>query len=309
MMRASICNGDWRIVRAMKKITHAFLTAPIFTGLMVIAPSAGAQSPSPPPPPGAPAPAAPAPDAPADTSPEHTSYLFGLTFGEQLHTVGISKQVDQTAIARGIKEGLEGKKSTRTDQQQIQAFVRGVMSETLAQNKQAAKDFLAKNGTEKGVKTTADGLEYKVLAAGNTKAAAVQPTDEVTVQYRGKLLDGSEFDSSYSRPTPTTFKVNGVIKGWQEALVLMKPGAKWELFVPPELAYDASPRPGIPAGSLLIFEVELVSVKPGEPPPAAASPQPPRPHPMMPPPKPAGSEPATTSDPATAPPATPAGNP
>ena len=253
--------------------------------------------------PGAPgAPAAPAPAVPADTSPEHTSYLFGLTFGEQLHSVGISPtQIDQSAIARGIKDGLDGKKSARTDQQQIQGFVRSVMAEALVHNKQAAKDFLEKNGHDKNVKSTADGLQYKVLAAGNAKAAAVQPTDEVTVQYRGTLIDGNEFDSSYTRGVPATFKVNGVIKGWQEALVLMKPGAKWQLFVPPELAYDSNPRPGIPAGSLLIFEVELVSVKPSESPPAAGSP------PGTPPmgrapqvPKPAGAAPANAA------PATPA---
>ena len=152
------------------------------------------------------------------------------------------------------------------------------------------------------MKTTADGLEYKVLAAGNAKAAAVQPGDEVTVQYRGRLLDGSEFDSSYSRNAPATFKVNGVIKGWQEALVLMKPGAKWEIFVPPELAYDTNPRPGIPAGSLLIFDVELVSVKPSDAPPAAATPSGPPvgpPHTnanhVVPPPKPAPSDPPATS--------------
>jgi FKBP-type peptidyl-prolyl cis-trans isomerase len=148
------------------------------------------------------------------------------------------------------------------------------MAESLGRNKAAAKDFLTKNGQEKGVKTTASGLEYKVLIPGDAKAPAVAPTDEVTVNYRGKLLDGSEFDSSYARGQPATFKVNGVIKGWQEALVLMKPGAKWQLFVPPELAYDASPRPGIPAGSLLNFEVELVSVKSSEAAPSAAAPGP-----------------------------------
>jgi FKBP-type peptidyl-prolyl cis-trans isomerase len=104
-------------------------------------------------------------------------------------------------------------------------------------------------------------MQYKILVAGDSNAAVVTPTDEVTVQYRGKLLDGSEFDSSYARGTPASFPVNGVIPGWQQALVLMKPGAKWQLFVPPELAYGAAPRPGIPGGSLLIFEVELLSVK------------------------------------------------
>jgi len=109
----------------------------------------------------------------------------------------------------------------------------------------------------------------------NARMLREMPTDSVTVQYRGKLLDGTEFDSTYARGAPATFTVNGVIPGWQEALVLMKPGAKWQLFVPPELAYGARPQPGIPGGSLLIFDVELVSVKPS----AAAAPAPARPAP------------------------------
>jgi FKBP-type peptidyl-prolyl cis-trans isomerase FklB len=254
----------------MKHTTHGFVRASSLCMLVATAPFAGAQTP----PPAAVPPAAPAPAAPTDQSIEQTSYLFGLTFAEQLHGVGITGQLNSDAINRGIKDGLQGKKSTRADQQQLQAYVQSVMAESLGRNKAAAKDFLAKNGQEKGVKTTASGLEYKVLIAGDAKAPAVAPTDEVTVNYRGKLLDGSEFDSSYARGQPATFKVNGVIKGWQEALVLMKPGAKWQLFVPPELAYDASPRPGIPAGSLLNFEVELVSVKSGEAAPSAAAPAP-----------------------------------
>jgi FKBP-type peptidyl-prolyl cis-trans isomerase FklB len=223
--------------------------------LMAAAPLAFAQTPAPAP---QPAPAS----APADTSSAQTSYLFGLTFGEQMHSVGITDQVEPDAIARGVKDGLQGKKSTRADQQQIQEFVQSVMAAAAARNKAAAQEFLTRNGREKNVKTTASGLQYKVLIPGDAKAAAILPTDEVTVNYRGKLLDGTEFDSSYTRGTPATFKINGVIKGWQEALVLMKPGAKWQLFIPPELAYDASPRPGIPAGSLLLFEVEMLSVKP-----------------------------------------------
>ena len=251
----------------MKQTSHAFVRASSLCALVAAAPFAGAQAP------GAQAPsapmAAPAAGQPADQSIEQTSYLFGLTFAEQLHGVGITNQLNGDAIDRGIKDGLAGKKSTRADQQQLQSYVQSVMAESLGRNKQAAKDFLAKNGQEKGVKTTADGLQYKVLIPGDAKAPAIAPNDEVTVNYRGKLLDGSEFDSSYARGQPATFKVNGVIKGWQEALVLMKPGAKWQLFVPPELAYDATPRPGIPAGSLLNFEVELVSVKPGDAAPAA----------------------------------------
>jgi FKBP-type peptidyl-prolyl cis-trans isomerase FklB len=220
----------------------------------------GAQTP--PAAPAAPAPAGAPPAAPPPApSVDQTSYLFGLTFGEQLHRFGITDQLTLDAVTRGLQDGLQGRKSTQADQQQLREFVQSVVDAALARNRAAAKDFLAKNGQEKGVTTTASGLQYQVILPGDRKAPAVTASDEVTVQYRGKLLDGSEFDSTYSRGVPATFPVNGVIPGWQEALVLMKPGAKWRLFVPPELAYGASAKPGIPAESLLIFDVELVSVK------------------------------------------------
>ncbi|MEP6883544.1 MAG: FKBP-type peptidyl-prolyl cis-trans isomerase [Gammaproteobacteria bacterium] len=234
--------------------------------LIAASPIVGAQAPSP----------APTPDAtapPATLSGEQSSYLFGLTFGAQMHGVGISDQVNLDAVTRGIHDGLQGKKSTPAEQQQLNVYVRSVMEAAVAHNQAAAKDFLDHNSHEKGVITTASGLQYKVVLPGDSKAAAITPTDQVTVQYRGKLLDGTEFDSSYARGTPATFPVKGVIAGWQEALVLMKPGAKWQLFVPPELAYGASPKPGIPGGSLLIFDVELVSVKADEQP-KALSPAP-----------------------------------
>ena len=145
------------------------------------------------------------------------------------------------------------------------------MLASAARNKTAAQDFLTKNGHEKGVQTTASGLEYKVIKAGDAKAPPIGATDEVTVNYRGKLIDGTEFDSSYSHGSPATFPANGVIKGWQEALVLMKPGAVWDLYVPPDLAYGANPRPGIPANSVLIFNLEVLSVKPKQ---AAPTPTP-----------------------------------
>jgi FKBP-type peptidyl-prolyl cis-trans isomerase FklB len=226
--------------------------------LVAAAPLAGAQTPSPAS--NLPA-AAPAGVPAAAPNTDQISYTFGLTFGEQMHSVGISDQVSIDAITRGLKDGLQGKHSNPADRQQVNMFVRSMMEATLAHNKTAAKDFLTRNGQEKGVVTTASGLEYKIVTPGDRKAAAITATDEVTVQYRGKLLDGSEFDSSYSRGKPETFRVNGVIPGWQEALVLMKPGAKWQLFVPPELAYGSGPKPGIPGNSLLIFDVELVSVK------------------------------------------------
>jgi FKBP-type peptidyl-prolyl cis-trans isomerase FklB len=234
--------------------------------MIAAAPLVGAQTPSPAP--TTPPATAPAPETAAAPNADQIGYLFGLTFGEQMHGVGITDQVAVDSIARGLKDGLQGKRSTQADRQQVQEYVHSVMEAAVAHNQAAAKDFLARNGHEKGVTTTASGLQYKVIAPGDRKAPAVVPTDAVTVQYRGKLLDGSEFDSTYARGAPVSFAVNGVIPGWQEALVLMKPGAKWQLFVPPELGYGASPKPGIPGGSLLIFDVELLSVKSSGAPPS-----------------------------------------
>jgi FKBP-type peptidyl-prolyl cis-trans isomerase len=202
---------------------------------------------------------------------DQNSYLFGLTFGTQMKTVGITNEVSVDAIARGLADGLKGRQPTPAEQQQLQTFVRSVAEAGVARNQSAAADFLAHNTHENGVVTTASGLQYRILAAGDKKAPPITPTDTVTVQYRGKLLDGTEFDSSYSRGVPATFPVNGVIQGWQQALVLMKPGAKWQLFIPPALGYGASPKPGIPGGSLLKFDVELIRVEPppGSTPPAA----------------------------------------
>ena len=282
---ADNCDHPTRIHRRLKIAPSLQLLRGVFSSMrhnrlalrcawafIAAAPLAGAQTPPPasntPAPPGTTAPA-PAPSA------DQTSYLFGLTFGEQLHRVGIVDQVSIDAITRGIKDGLQGKKSTPAEQQQIQAYVRSVMEAQTAHNQAAGKEFLEHNGKEKGVKTTPSGLQYKIIEAGDAKAAAIAPTDEVTVQYRGKLIDGSEFDSTYSRGVPATFTVTGVIKGWQEALVMMKPGAKWQLFVPPDLGYGASPKPGIPGGSVLIFDVDLVSVKASA---AASAPTAPSPH-------------------------------
>ncbi len=230
--------------------------------MLAVAPLVGAQTPpaaSAAPPAQAAAPAAPA--APALISNEQAGYLFGLTFGEQLRGIGVSNEVTADSITRGVKDGLQGKKSTQADRQQVQQYARAMMTAFAVRNKTAGQEFLAKNGKEPGIKTTESGLQYKVLVAGDAKAPPIAAGDQVTVNYRGKLIDGTEFDSSFSRGQPATFGVSGVIKGWQEALVLMKPGARWELYVPPELAYGPSPRPGIPANSVLIFEVEVLSAK------------------------------------------------
>jgi FKBP-type peptidyl-prolyl cis-trans isomerase FklB len=219
---------------------------------------------------------APGADPAPPPTPDQISYLFGLTFGMQLHGAGITTEVNVEGMTRGIKAGLAGTQPTAAEQQQMQAFVRGTMQAASVRNQAAATEFLARNGKEKGVITTASGLQYKIVAAGNTKAPAVGPTDKVTVDYRGKLIDGTEFDSSYSRGVPATFPVNGVIKGWQEALVLMKPGAKWQLFIPAALAYGDRSQPKIPGGSLLIFDVNLISAESATAPVAPATATPPK---------------------------------
>jgi FKBP-type peptidyl-prolyl cis-trans isomerase FklB len=194
---------------------------------------------------------------------EQAGYTYGVNFGSQLNSLGITpNDIPLDSVMRGFKDGLAGKKTTPADINVVQQFIQDLQKAVLAKNRSAAKDFLAHNASQKGVKTTASGLQYKIVTAGNTKASSPRAADTVTVQYRGTLIDGKEFDSSYARNQPSTFALAGVIKGWQEALVLMKPGAKWQIFVPPELAYDAALKQGIPPGSLLIFDVELVSIAP-----------------------------------------------
>jgi FKBP-type peptidyl-prolyl cis-trans isomerase FklB len=213
---------------------------------------------------------APGADPGPPPTPDQISYLIGLVFGAQMHNTGIAPDaIVPDTVVRGIKDGLQGKQPSAADQQQLQAYARSAGDAMVARNANAAKEFLAKNAKGKGVVTTASGLQYKILDAGDKKAPPIIPTDTVTAHYRGRLIDGTEFDSSYSRGAPTPFPVTGVIKGWQEALVLMKPGAKWQLFIPPELAYGSTGRPKIPPNSLLIFDLNVISVEAAGAPPKA----------------------------------------
>ena len=190
------------------------------------------------------------------------SYSIGVSMGEQLHSAGLSADtVAFERLTQGLRDALAGKvKMTPADQENIQTIVRTARASVGDSNHAAAAAFLAENGKKPGVVTTASGLQYKVVTPGN--GASPIPTDEVTVNYRGALMDGTEFDSSYKRGEPASFPVNGVIPGWTEVLQLMKPGEKVQLFVPPKLAYDLQSPPQIPPGSLLVFDVELLSVKP-----------------------------------------------
>ena len=212
------------------------------------------------------------------------SYSLGVSMGDQLRSTGISPdQISSQRLAQGVRDGITGKaKITDADKQNISRLMHEALQGSADANHRAAAKFLAENGKKPGVTTTASGLQYQVLTAGSGESP--KASDEVTVNYRGTLLDGTEFDSSYRRGEPATFPLARVIPGWTEGLQLMKTGGKYRLFVPPQLAYDMRPRPGIPPGSMLIFEVELLSIKPGQ---AAAIPGAPPAQPVA----PAGSTP------------------
>jgi FKBP-type peptidyl-prolyl cis-trans isomerase FklB len=200
------------------------------------------------------------------------SYAMGYTTGQALVQHKIDLNV--SAYSAGMKVGLSGKKPALTKEQMGQALqdfqqqqvkkMTAQRADQAATNLKSGKAFLAKNKTRAGVKTLADGLQYRVIEAG--KGSSPKLTDSVTVNYEGKLLNGKVFDSSYKRKKPITFPVNGVIKGWQEALTMMKPGATWKVFIPAQLAYGASGVPGSEIGpnETLVFKINLVSVNKGK---------------------------------------------
>ena len=196
-----------------------------------------------------------------DLTRSEAARLIGVNFGQQLLRLGISDPTDLDSLSRGMQEGLGGRATTAEEQQRLARFFNASTKAAISSAMNNAHAFLLRNSAEKDVHTTASGLEYTILAAGDQAAASPTLADQVTVRYRGTLLDGTEFDSSETRGAPSNFLVGGVIKGWQEALLMMKPGSKWRLFVPPELAYGSKARRNIPGGSLLIFDVELTGVK------------------------------------------------
>jgi len=196
------------------------------------------------------------------------SYSLGYQFGQSLKLQGVEINLD--VYTSGIKDALGGKESQMTSeeirstitslQQRLMAAQQKALKELAAKNLSESKAFLAENGKKEGIKTLPSGLQYKVLTEGSGKIP--KPEDTVTVHYKGTLIDGTEFDSSYKRGQPATFQVKGVIKGWTEALQLMKEGSKWQLFIPPGLGYgERGAGSTIPPNSTLIFEVELLTIK------------------------------------------------
>jgi FKBP-type peptidyl-prolyl cis-trans isomerase FklB len=201
------------------------------------------------------------------TQKDKFSYAIGMKMGASFKKQSVP--VDPAILMRGIKDSMAGK--TALTDEQAQAAIMDVQKEMQAKQQEKAKEasetnkkegdaFLAANKSKEGVVTLPSGLQYKIEKAGTGPKPA--STDSVICNYRGTLIDGKEFDSSYKRGQPATFPVTGVIKGWTEALQLMPVGSKWQLFVPADLAYgDRGAGGDIGPGATLIFEVELLSIE------------------------------------------------
>jgi FKBP-type peptidyl-prolyl cis-trans isomerase FklB len=202
------------------------------------------------------------------TDKEKISYSIGMDIGGNLKRGSV--EVDPDLLARGLKDSYGGGKTILTEDQarqtleDFQKTLLAKQAETMKilseKNKADGEKFLAENAKKEGVKVLPSGLQYKQITPGTGKSPKAD--DTVTTHYKGTLIDGTEFDSSYKRGQPATFPVSGVIPGWTEALQLMKEGAKWQLFVPPDLAYgERGAGQVIGPNATLIFEVELLTVK------------------------------------------------
>ena len=211
-----------------------------------------------------------APELKLDTPKNRISYTIGVNIGQDFK--GQEMDIDPDALLLGLTDLLAGKELKLTDeemaqeiqafQQQMQAKMMAAMEEMATKNKTEGEAFLAENAKQEGVVVTESGLQYKVLEPGEGDSPGAN--DVATVHYRGTLIDGTQFDSSYDRGQPATFPVGGVIAGWTEALQLMKPGAKWQLFIPAELAYgERGAGQDIGPNATLLFDVELISVEKG----------------------------------------------
>lgn len=203
----------------------------------------------------------------APASKTKISYALGLSIGKNLASQELV--VDARSLAKGVRDGLNKKDTMKEEemialirqfQEEQQKLMMKKREEMSKVNAQKESQFLADNQKKPGWKVTADGLQYRVIKSGSGSKTPVE-SDRVTVHYIGKLLDGKEFDNSYKRNQPATFQVGGVIKGWQEALKLMKPGDKFEVIIPSKLAYgEQGAGQLIGPNATLQFEIELLSV-------------------------------------------------
>jgi FKBP-type peptidyl-prolyl cis-trans isomerase FklB len=206
-----------------------------------------------------------APPNPAAVTSEAGSYDVGLMLGSQLEHNGVVGIVSMDTVIRGLKDAVGGRAITTEERDTALRFMRDARDALTEKNRAQGREFLERNAKQPGVMTMTSGLQYRVIAEGDARGKSPSPTDDVTVRYRASLGDGKEIDRSDTHDRPATFRVNSVFKGWQEAFLAMKPGAKWQLFVPPELGYGSNPPPTVPPGALLIYELELLRIEPAAP--------------------------------------------
>jgi len=233
-------------------------------------------------------------ELPFKTTKEKASYALGMNIGKQLRQN--NAEIDTEIYMKALKDAMSGGKLLMSDEQvreTLMAFQRELQTRTQEKNRKDGEAFLADNKKKPGVVTTASGLQYKIETKGTGKIPT--SNDTVVCHYRGTLINGEEFDSSYKRNEPQSFPVTGVIRGWTEALLMMPVGSKWKLAIPADIAYGERGRPGIPPNSTLLFDIELISIKdpsqaatiPGAPPGAVSQPIQIRPQQVPPPPPPA----------------------
>jgi FKBP-type peptidyl-prolyl cis-trans isomerase FklB len=210
-------------------------------------------------------------ESPYKTTKEKGSYALGMNIGKNFRQNNL--EVDMEIFLKAFKDAMSGGKLLMTDEQMREAGMAmqaEARTKSLEKNKKDGEAFLEENKKKEGIITTASGLQYKIETKGTGKVPT--SNDTVVCHYRGTLIDGTEFDSSYKRGEPTSFPVTGVIKGWTEALLLMPIGSKWKLFIPSGLAYGERGNRNIAPNSTLQFDIELVSIK--DPSEAAAAPTP-----------------------------------
>ena len=211
-------------------------------------------------------------DEPAkmETLDQKVNYIVAYNFAENIEQAGMP--LEPEAFSQAIKDKHQGLPS-RLSEEEMNSVMAEFQEQQMAQqqaetekqaeaNKAEAEAFFAKNAKQEGVQTTESGLQYKIIEPG--EGASPGEGEQVTVHYRGRLLNGTEFESSYESDQPVTFNVNEVIAGWTEALQLMSEGGKWELYIPAELAYGPGSRGKIPPNSALIFELDLLQVGEGD---------------------------------------------
>lgn len=208
-----------------------------------------------------------APQAPAD--PNKLSYALGYLYGSQLK--GMNFEYNLERVTTGLQDAVNEvgpavpEEEMQAALQQMEEKMRREQMEQFQQvareNKQKGEAFLAENANKKGIEVLPSGLQYRVIEEGEGDTPTLD--DTVVAHYRGSLPDGLEFDSSFARGEPATFQVKSVIKGWQEALTMMKEGAKWQIFVPPELAYGERGKRPIGPNQTLVFDLQLIDIRDG----------------------------------------------